>query len=584
MTHESHAQTPSVVLLLGAGASKEADIPLVEQLAEGFRDSLSDSATLRDAYDWLWNRLHEHPDVKAGKAKVDIEYVLSALRELETFSSSILLPFLDRWIKGKKAHDHHFEPLIDRIESYIRDSCSIDVGKLAYLRPIGSLLSISDPVDVFTLNYDCSIEAVCQELGVEYTDGFGTYWEPERFDQIKSGVRLHKLHGSLTWFATSRRPTRLVKMPVRLTGEQPTPRFFTDEKVSISLLYPSLAKEQHVEPYATLIANLRSALRRADYLVCIGYSFRDSYLHDLVTDVLKENQGLVMLFVSPNASELVRASDTFSSTGARFTDHVGRIETAHRKTSGALADGWLMRWLSNHTTTSGEIVELNRAAILGHPADGDARRALLTLADSPHVAAILTLFREDPTGVWHRAIQGVSGSDVVNVLLLVLALHRADQAVTDHVRNEVRRWFSGVSEFAIAQDEHGQPIAVREPGHRTSVAMETARRWFAERSALVKSQASRILQLSRECAIHTPESEQMLGRIGSDLVKVSDYFSAGARGDDPLVGTPFAGSLNLLQPRGTFVASGVFLDSQSPSAVSELNGVPASHPESTQDE
>src|SRR5690606_8648576 len=112
---------------------------------------------------------------------------------------------------------------------------------------------------------------MCQESNVPYTDGFTSYWDPKQFDLLPEGIRLHKIHGSLLWYETSRVPRKIVKIPIKQTSAT-APRFFSDDDVSASLIYPTFAKEQHVDPYATVLARFREALRQADTLIVIGYS------------------------------------------------------------------------------------------------------------------------------------------------------------------------------------------------------------------------------------------------------------------------------------------------------------------------
>ncbi|MGB8657720.1 MAG: SIR2 family protein [Candidatus Zixiibacteriota bacterium] len=61
-------------------------------------------------------------------------------------------------------------------------------------------------VDIFTLNHDTVIERCFSQNGVRVTDGFDEplnevrYWNPGKFEDNSSKVRLFKLHGSLNWF------------------------------------------------------------------------------------------------------------------------------------------------------------------------------------------------------------------------------------------------------------------------------------------------------------------------------------------------------------------------------------------------
>jgi len=81
------------------------------------------------------------------------------------------------------------------------------LGDASHLARIADFARAGRAVKVFTLNYDTCVERACREHGISITTGFEGVdlhrrgWKPRLLrDSRASGVLLHKLHGSLTWF------------------------------------------------------------------------------------------------------------------------------------------------------------------------------------------------------------------------------------------------------------------------------------------------------------------------------------------------------------------------------------------------
>jgi len=68
-------------------------------------------------------------------------------------------------------------------------------------------------MEVFTVNYDIVVELLCDLDNVPYSDGFQLNWQPSDFERDGVRVRLHKLHGSVTWFESPSEED--LKIPLR---------------------------------------------------------------------------------------------------------------------------------------------------------------------------------------------------------------------------------------------------------------------------------------------------------------------------------------------------------------------------------
>jgi hypothetical protein len=162
---------------------------------------------------------------------------------------------------------------------------------------------------VFTTNYDPAIEAFCEGNFARYslTDGFRYIeaerregWDPAHFDSpsrhlAKRNLALFKLHGSADWITIDSRIRRA------------EPRYVTDgeENWNNCLVYPAKKKVSLEDPYFTCYDYLLQCLERTNICVTIGYSFRDYDALTRVKSAMLNNEHLVLIVISPDASEVV---------------------------------------------------------------------------------------------------------------------------------------------------------------------------------------------------------------------------------------------------------------------------------------
>jgi len=325
-----------VVFLLGAGASAEAGVPLMDRFVPDLREELEPE--LRAVLDPLVR------DIKtaAPEGLVDVEVVLQALSQLRNLSANLTAAALQQPIPA------HLDPALlaeldRRVRAHVRRRCSegITPDRLGYLRPLLDFRIPSNTLDIFSLNYDMCIEMLCEQAGIRYTDGFDLVWRDEALDEVgeeeRPLIRLHKIHGSLVWYERS--GYRFVKMPLLPTeGDL---NYFDHEGVAQMMLYPAFVKEGSDRgPYPYLVHRFRRRLESARVLVVVGYGFRDQYVRALVTEAAMQNRRLSIVLVDPAAQEL---------KWRHFKD----LALAHRvvahpsKTGQALREGALYRFIAD---------------------------------------------------------------------------------------------------------------------------------------------------------------------------------------------------------------------------------------------
>lgn len=266
------------IVLLGAGASRDAGLPLTgdlaellvaranaEERAEGWRRQPSGVAELNFIYSAMVG--HQGEDGSDPLRAVNIETLISAVRLLQSRESHEVAPFVASWKEGasgfpssggsigrdysysmKRAleraiEDRHFGAgdLADVVVSIARDvmrrpdtvafnnlealllrgirEVLADVDTVAYLQPLAELASAqAGGLDIITLNYDLTVERLAEEGGIEIDRGIER-WVPGQslgFEQVDGRINLLKLHGSVDWELVDRSPRTVHPPQIKL--------------------------------------------------------------------------------------------------------------------------------------------------------------------------------------------------------------------------------------------------------------------------------------------------------------------------------------------------------------------------------
>jgi len=306
-----------VLFFLGAGASVPAGVPTTQKFLYDFKEDLthrgknSELETLEAIIDRLsrWSELKEEPYY----GSIDIELLLETLEALETKSKNILMNFFEN---GNFILDGYMEkaPIIEELKFFIRKTCMVREEDTKYLRPILKYLepiSERNVIDIFSTNYDTSIEQFCSANYKRYVDGFELYWNPTIFQSENCDFRLYKIHGSILWYTTNKQ--NYVKIPLKISRFNDGNHgnllqdytLFNDEIASPALLYP-MRKLDYGGPYLFIIQELKRKLLSVNWVVVVGYSFRDPMIKRIFLEAAKENKEMLLILISPSAKKIYK--------------------------------------------------------------------------------------------------------------------------------------------------------------------------------------------------------------------------------------------------------------------------------------
>lgn len=337
-----------VAVLLGAGASRDAGLPLTSDLAAAVLKRANEEVEQynddwRRSLNFVYGAMVGHQSENGSNAlqSVNIEKLISALRLLQERETHEVAPFVASWKAGatgvpsRESLDGSqiggaLQYFMERGEFFARSKLASAFGALAreavlggssdsfmeaernVLKYLSEILSKPSSVDylspliklakdqpggldAITLNYDLTLETACAAHdGVSLDRGIER-WKPGTaltFRQEHRTLNLMKLHGSLDWQLGDAADDSGIDPPtIHVTpGEAAThPWIVVGDREKLSKDGPILA----------LMRAAEQALTQATHLVVIGYSFADRHINALIRDWLLGSSYRTITVVDP---------------------------------------------------------------------------------------------------------------------------------------------------------------------------------------------------------------------------------------------------------------------------------------------
>lgn len=288
------------VFILGAGASCEAGVPLMQSIVDDFTARLE--GPQREAF----AKLVEDLKPAAADGIVDLELVLAALDRIPTMRTDLAAILLRASGDAHEDRLGHLSGLGAELRDYLRAQVceGVTPERVAYLRPLLMFARQFGTLDVFTLNYDTTIEMIADAERLPWADGFGNAWDAELLAGAAGSdgdprVRVFKLHGSITWYQRSE--YRYLRIPILPSGPL---RHFDHGSLREAMIYPAAEKVIQTSLYSRLFQYLQMALVQTTIAIVVGYSLRDAHLMDMLDEALVRNRQLFVVIVNPDAKRL----------------------------------------------------------------------------------------------------------------------------------------------------------------------------------------------------------------------------------------------------------------------------------------
>ena len=191
-----------VVFLFGAGASAEAGVCTADQITEilvnyGSYCPSSENDAIENVVRYIQVRIADYFQIRASE--VNFEYLLGSLMELSKRSEVPIVPLLGEGdsLISRLENKISLDAVVYKLFSLLREMVSIK-NPIDYLIPLKRFLLLSKPIDIFSLNYDLSLETAFDLAKIQYTTGYRkrnnkpAIWDPREFKNKNVNIRIFK--------------------------------------------------------------------------------------------------------------------------------------------------------------------------------------------------------------------------------------------------------------------------------------------------------------------------------------------------------------------------------------------------------
>ena len=339
----------SGIILLGAGASVEADIPDAYKMTEVILDSFNYyNKDLEKVANFVVAGLLFQKGVQGKnplKSRVDIEEFFNAILLLSDRSSIELAPFIGSWhslideldkiqpstwgsqLSLERSFENSFRPgyslshfsseilkaiekmqpkpgrgrIFRQISQYMKamlhDLAWINFPeRVNYLKPLINKAD-NNKLIIATLNYDNVIELASKSEGMICNTFINTWSESGKIIIQDDALNLLKLHGSIDW--TWKPPEKYSRYQHLYKNVEQ----LSDEEMEKGNDNPAIifgrTKLTTEGPFLDLLKTFQDSLYGAKILTVIGYSFRDDHINNYILHWLNKSDDHLMRIIDP---------------------------------------------------------------------------------------------------------------------------------------------------------------------------------------------------------------------------------------------------------------------------------------------
>jgi SIR2-like domain len=261
-----------------------------------------DGPELLPAFRFVCDRLRARGNTRVGTLRkgLDVERVFAAVELLATRRGLDIVPFVDRWAPGLGSSEltpAAFQKLAAAIGHELRGLVITHPDDCQYLSALVAAGRSHHGVTIATLNYDLTVEQCAESHGVRWDTGMESWVVYGVWMWRDEGVRLLKLHGSISeaWTENDYWDGFLPHQGIHSVDD---PRVETQPPV---LAFGGAGTKLKSEgPFVSLLLEFESQLRDAESLLVIGYSFRDDHINNAIVRWSHFSTGRKLFIVDPD--------------------------------------------------------------------------------------------------------------------------------------------------------------------------------------------------------------------------------------------------------------------------------------------
>ena len=287
----------SKAVLLGAGASFCAGLPLTNQLTERAlnSDKLSvDSKQILTAIQTSFAGANPASHIEDYLSELVDWLAITARRANRNVTASSVS------IGGTEYSNDQLLQAINEIKLAIFDVINVEIDSAVHERFVQALHrpmrpgkdNQSSAIDYLVMNYDTLIEDSLALSQLRYADGLeggvSGWWNPSTFEKNNLDARVFKLHGSINWAVEP-----ASSIPVRIATHLKRSKSLATK----IMIWPASTKyrETQLDPYANLMHRARAVLNpqggNQRVLLISGYSFGDAHINLEIERGLRASDG-----------------------------------------------------------------------------------------------------------------------------------------------------------------------------------------------------------------------------------------------------------------------------------------------------
>lgn len=355
----------NTVALLGAGASIDAGVPgstaMTQQIVAALDTPRNRHQGLTHALNYAIGAMIAHRTANGSNvyAGIDVEDLFTAVQMLSERESLEIAPFVqwspalmsqgggslppffdkdfkegvlkDRAFKGpgemitkalealtgskSASTDQLYARLQARLLSELTALVSVTDKEVDYLYP---LLQMRDnPVEIATLNYDRSIELLCERREVRLDTGISGWTGGGDWNWNENAeVHLLKIHGSIDWRIREEKGLGgLPETKVVTVGDPQADSGYSYNNSLPGVVFGARGKLRADGPFLSMLREFENMLTRADRLLVVGYSFRDAHINVALTRWINSASSRDITVIDPafNSDPRVYRRESFAN-------------------------------------------------------------------------------------------------------------------------------------------------------------------------------------------------------------------------------------------------------------------------------
>ena len=304
------------MVLLGAGASRDAGLPLAADLTDCLRQRLCDpiDEPLRRALRLVESGICFRRGTGGNQTirRVDIEEILEIADLLADRRAQPLSAYVDTWNAeleelSRSGDGYFFRSLVSRARDMLPEALAEpnDLEEVEYLAGIAKLGRNFPRVGggaypvVFSLNYDRCAERAFSDAGLPFTTGFREgRWDGMEFSRANC-LRLFKLHGSFGWVRLPEYGT-LYDVSESLRREDINVESY---EVADELVFGTSNKLQVAQPFLWMVNRFSEEIQACRWVVAVGYSFGDPHVNEIISLGMAADPQKRLIVVDPSVAE-----------------------------------------------------------------------------------------------------------------------------------------------------------------------------------------------------------------------------------------------------------------------------------------